>query len=128
MNDKEENVDNKNTSDDIIVILDDNIDDDLEDDSLSLLELQRDLTPLYLGENIDDPSSAATLTAGHGASYMAADTLSTLSSVSSVTLLAGEDDISLTCDTTSLPEDPFPIGLPSMFSTADTAGSTTSTG
>lgn len=40
--------------------------------------------------------------------------MSTLSSVSSITLQG--DDISLGYDTTSLPEDPFPHGLPSSAS------------
>ena len=44
--------------------------------------------------------------------------MSTLSSVSSITL---QDDLSI--DTVSLPEDPFPNGLPSFSSASSTIGS-----
>ena len=47
--------------------------------------------------------------------------MSSLSSVSSITLQG--DDISLGYDSTSLPEDPFPQGLPGISSASSTIGS-----
>jgi hypothetical protein len=74
---------------------------DYEDDSLSYLEVQREIS---------------CRSSRRGCSRVLHDmaAMSTLSSVSSITLQG--DDISLGYDTTSLPEDPFPQGLPSSAS------------
>ena len=68
------NFDNENLSDE-------------EDDSLSLLELQRDLTPYQLSQhrNVESASNGTS----NGTPPPASDTMSTLSSVSSMTLQAG---------------------------------------
>ena len=65
---------------------DDDDDDDDDDDSLSLLDVRRDLTPFNLSERNAGSKN------GHSAAFHpppASDTLSTLSSISSMTLQAG---------------------------------------
>jgi hypothetical protein len=68
---------------------DDNLSDD-DEDSLSLLELQRDLTPFQLSDrNVDKSTNGNSTSIWKPPHPPASDTLSTLSSVSSMTLQAG---------------------------------------
>jgi len=69
---------------------DDNLSDDDDEDSLSLLELQRDLTPFQLSDrNVDKSTNGNSTSTWKPPHPPASDTLSTLSSVSSMTLQAG---------------------------------------
>ena len=83
---------------------------DFEDESQSLgyLELQREVSCRSGNSKAHRPATYDMVA------------MSTLSSVSSITLQG--DDISLGYDTTSLPEDPFPQGLPPS-SASSTIGS-----